>query len=533
MTSQAMDIGDESLVGAGRAGDSSGGLAESSGHTRGELTRTAWMNSSVLIAEYGVRTVVAFFVTPMMLLSFGPAGFGVWQMIDRLASYLASMDGRSTQVLRWSVATSTNQTDMRRMVGAALCVWLTFLPVFLVGAGLLAWLTPALAPGVPAPVVVTVALLIGGGLAIAALAGIAEAVLAGMNLAYREVWITTTVPLLGGVSIIVLCRMGFSMRAVAIVQISAAAVTCIAFWWLSRRIVTGFGVARPPKTLVAEYLKKSLWFVCWMLIDRSLLAADVVLIGAVMTPALVSTYVISSYVSLLALNVSALGISAAAPGLGRLLARNDLARLRDLRREMKLMVIFVAGTAGTTIIALNQPFVGLWVGKGHDVGPLTTLLIVVGVVQWLLIRIDGSFIDLTLNLRSKVTAGAISAVIAVVAGGLLLRPFGLPGLCLGLIAGRAVMGVSYPLVVSRFLGEHSQPFTLVRPMSVVVVLWAAYALIGQSPVAWLRATAPVVATIAMFCAGLTGDDRSRLIDRVRATGLTRFGLFKGAHVATS
>jgi O-antigen/teichoic acid export membrane protein len=432
------------------------------------------------------------------------------------------------------VATSGDTRDLPRMVGAALSVWMMFLPIFTAAALLLAWLTPMWAPEVPSHVVMTVALLVGASLAVAALGGIAEATLAGMNLGYREVWIVTTVPFASGVAIVTLCQLGFGMRVIASTQLVAACVTCTSFWWLARRIVSGFGVALPSAGQVIAYLRKSAWFVCWMLIDRTLLAADVVLIGALMTPVLVSTYVITSYVSLLALNVSALAISAAAPGLGQLLARKDFARLQHVRRELKLMVIVIAGVAGTSIIALNGSFIERWVGAEHYAGVVPTILIVCGVIQWLFIRIDGSFIDLTLNLRSKVVFGTLSAFVAALAGGLLLRRFGLVGLCIGLISGRAVMGIAYPFIVGRMLQvEHRRQWTLVRPVAVVLVLWIAYGLIGQSTVAWLSLTAPLIAAASMFFVALRDADRRLLTNRVLATGLGRLGFIKGAHVAAS
>ena len=113
----------------------------------------------------------------------------------------------------------------------------------------------------------------------------------------------------------------------------------------------------------------------------------------------------------------------------------------------------VVTVLGPTVLLWNWAFIRLWVGAKHYAGSIPTLLIVMVVTQFVLIRNDANIIDLTLRIRRKVLIGALSVTAVVSRCWVLVSYFklGIVGLCLGLIGGRSVLSMSYPIMVGRFL----------------------------------------------------------------------------------
>src|SRR5205814_4003699 len=108
--------------------------------------------------------------------------------------------------------------------------------------------------------------------------------------------------------------------------------------------------------------------------------------------------------------------------------------------------LVVAGIAAT-ILAWNPSFLSLWVGRQHYAGPWVDLLIVVIAVQTAFIRTDAYIIDAALRPRPRVLVGAAAMATTIALAVPLTRALGIAGLCLGLLAGRAVQSVGYPILV--------------------------------------------------------------------------------------
>lgn len=186
----------------------------------------------------------------------------------------------------------------------------------------------------------------------------------------------------------------------------------------------------------------------------------------------------------------------------------------------------IANATGTTVLLWNRAFLGLWVGEEYYSGPTATLLIVVMATQLVLIRNDANVIDLTLNLRSKVLVGALSGGLSLLIAGILVNYFyaGISGLCLGFIAGRSILSVSYPLMVGRFLGlsPHSQLKGVVRPAFMTMLLFSLASWLGNSLMvgSWIGlipsvgVTLCAVSLLAFYC-GLSANQRKRTLLRVR------------------
>ncbi len=148
------------------------------------------------------------------------------------------------------------------------------------------------------------------------------------------------------------------------------------------------------------------------------------------------------------------------------------------------------------------------------------------VMQLVVIRNDANIIDLTLDIRRKVLIGVLSVMLSVALASVLIRYFngGIVGLCVGFIAGRAILSLGYPLMIGRTLGISplSQFKSVLRPAPITALLFSLATILGDSVTAggWLELILLVGATfcgvlLLAFYSGLTGGQRTRLLGRVR------------------
>src|SRR5437870_4026835 len=116
------------------------------------LTRRASLNGIAFALDLGVRTGVGLVLTPLLVDRLGAGLFGVWEMLGRLAGYLAAIGGRPAEALRLVVANrqAAPAADHRRALGAALVVWLIFLPLAVAAGAVIVWVAPAITGAAPA-----------------------------------------------------------------------------------------------------------------------------------------------------------------------------------------------------------------------------------------------------------------------------------------------------------------------------------------------------------------------------------------------
>jgi len=493
------------------------------------LTRRASLNAVQALLDYGGKLLVGFVVTPILVTTLGSAVYGVWEMLSRLIGYMTAADARPTEALRLLVARRQGLNDAagdRRAVGSALVVWLLFVPVVVVVGGVLVWLAPAItrvAAGLRGAVYLTAALLVVTFM-VGALAAVPESVLRGMNLGYKRMGLQAGLSVVGGVLMVLAVRRGLGIAGVAASQVVLGVLTGICFWYLAHRYVSWFGVGRPQRHEVRSLLGISGWLAVGELIAKVSLASDVVILGAVLSSSLVTTYVLTGYAARIALGLHFLVATAAMPGLGGVLGERQFARATQLRRELLSLTWVFSTVIGATILLWNRSFLALWVGPTLYAGWLVNLLIVLSTIQTALLRSDAYVLDAALQPRARVIISAVAGVLALGIGLALAPGFGMAGVCVGLLVGRAVQSVAYPILVSRSLGESIQlPWeSMIRPaLASVLVLGVATAmgqrLLVQSWVlcAGLLALSFALCVPIVLFAGLARADRQQLMARVQ------------------
>ncbi len=495
------------------------------------LTQKASLTVVAYGLEYGAKMIVGLAVTPILVSRLGQALYGVYEMLGRLTSYLEPLSGRPPAALRLVVASRQKSADRdagRRAVGGALVVWLLFLPLAVGAGAVLTWVAPALtgtAPPLAGAVRLACAALVGGVL-LGGLLTVPESVLFGANLGYKRMELQAGLSVAGGVLTGAAALAGLGLVGVGTAQLVVAGLTGAGYWWIARGAVAWFGAVRPTRADIRALFAMSGWLSVGDLIAKLLLASDLVVLGVMLSPSVVATYVLTSYAARTAVNLHSAAVTAAMPGLGGLFGRGQFAWASLVRREIfALTWLFVTGV-GATILLWNPSFVALWVGREQWAGSLVDLLIVVTAVQTAYIRTDSNIIDAALHPWGRVRMGAVAAAVTLVAMIALTSWLGLPGLCLGILAGRAVQSVSYPRLVRASLGAGAAPaapWPAVRPLITTVLLFAAAAALGarvQAPgwVVWAGGTVLTLClvTAIAFAVGLAPDARHSVLHRVRA-----------------
>jgi O-antigen/teichoic acid export membrane protein len=501
------------------------------------LTGRASLNAVQSLLDYAARLGVGLVVTPLLVSRLGRDLFGVWEMLNRLIGYMSAADGRPTEALRLVIATKQAAVDPlehRRAVGSALVVWLLFSPLLAGLGSVLVWLSPVVTKVPPAlyttvrlaSAALLVSLLLGG------LASVPESVLRGMNLGYKRMGFQAGLNVIGGVLTAAAIYAGLGLVGVAGAQVALMGITGVCFWILVKHYVASFGVARPSAQDVRGLLGMSAWIAIGEVVAKVALASDVIILGMVVSPVLVTTYVLTGYAGRIALGLHVFTTGAAMPGLGGVIGRGEYEWAARLRHEiMNLTWLFVTAV-GATILLWNRSFLALWVGPENYAGVWPNLLIVLATAQTALVRTDAYVLDATLQPRLRVGVAAVAGL-AIVGASIALTPsLGIVGVCLGVLAGRLVQTVAYPLLVDRCLRRPARlPLrSIARPLTVMLLLFGATAAVGDRVLAhhWLGWAVGVIASLALmmvvtFVAGLPADTRATVLNRLRTMQATARG----------
>jgi len=494
------------------------------------LTQRATLTAVASLLDYAARAVVGLVTIPILVGGLGRSLYGVWEILSRLIAYMTGADGRPTEALRLTISNHLNRTDddaKRRLVGSAVFVWLLFLPVVAVVGAVIVWLAPTFAK-VPPPehamVRVTGALLVASFL-LGSLASIPESVLRGANLGYKRMGYQAGLSVIGGVLMVAAVWLGLGLRGLAWAQIALALVTGLCFWWLVRQFVPWFGVARPSGTEVKSLLGMSVWLSAGDVIAKLLLASDVLVLGLLVSSSAVTSYVLTGYSARLGLNLFALVAGAATPGLGGVIGAQQHSRAARIRDDLLAVTWLFATAVGTTILVWNRAFLDLWVGSQNYAGVWPNVLIVLATAQSAFIRNDAFVIDAALRPRLRVLVGTGAAALTIGLMVLLTPTLGIVGVCIGLLGGRLVQTIAYPIIVRACLGATPQPSAAaqwVRRLITMAALFAGATWLGQRVTAstWVLWGAGVALTALLLPAlawavGLDAAGRHAVLERVR------------------
>lgn len=495
------------------------------------LTKKASLNALASAIDYGTRLVVGFVVNPLLVAGLGDYFYGVWQFLGQLIEYVSPASGRPTQALKWTLASqqaSIDYENKRRQVGNAVAVWLLFLPLLGLLGGLLTWFAPVWLKASTEfySTIRLAATLLVVNLITISLVEVPRSVLEGENLGYKRMGLSAALVIVGGGLMVLALHLNTGLVGVNAARLITTLLTGLLFVQVVRTFVPWFGIAKPSFKAVRGFLGLSSWFLAWNLVMKLMLASDVVILGIFGKAELVTIYTLTKYVPETIISFVAIVVFGIAPGLGGVIGSGDFRKVARVRGEMMTFTWLVATGVGSTVLVWNPSFLRLWVGPEYDAGVIPTLLIVLMVMQFVLIRNDANIIDLTLNLGRKVLIGLLSASLSIVLAAVLVSFFkaGIIGLCFGLLVGRSILSVSYPLMIGRYLNLafSYQLKSLLRPALVTGLLFGFAALLQGFLVvdSWYglvfgSGVTLVVVSLLVFYIGLSAVQRQHILSRIQ------------------
>lgn len=507
-------------------------VADAAEPNRRSLTGRASLNAVASGLDYGVRAVVELVVTPLVVGGLGAAVYGAWRVLWQWSSYVWGASGRSAQALQFAIANrqwTATPAEKRQLVGAAAVVWLLFLPLLLTAGGLGVWFAPVLldVPGDQVTAIrVAAAILVVDAMAVTLLT-LPRSSLNGENLGYTRMGLTTVLVAVGGGLMALTVALDLGLPGLAGSVLATTILTGATFFWITRRRLSWFGIARPPRALVRWFLGLSAWFLGWKFVLELMIASDVLVLAVFAPLTVVAAFALSKWVADSMAQALGLLVQATIPGIGGFVGAGELRKAAALRAEVVALVWLVGTSAGATVILWNVTFIDLWVGSHLYAGHTTTLLVVVLALQLALIRTDTFIIDVALIPRIKVVGGLLAAAASIALAAIAAGPLhgGVVGLCVGLVLGRAVLGLVAPVAVGRFLGvpARAQARALVRPALVTAGTFAlaSWAARNNTADSWLVLVPGVAATVVgvglvLTVLGLNRRQRARLVRRARA-----------------
>jgi len=501
------------------------------------LTKKAYLNALTVVLDYGARLIVGFLITPLMVAGLGDYSFGMWQVLNRLIGYISPASGRPGFALKATLANQQASTDYdqkRRYVGSTLIIWVLFLPILVVIGGTVSWFAPywVRAPTAYIWMVRTVAGILVLNMIVDTLSSVPQVTLQAENLGYKRMGMSVVIVFLGGGFTWLALSLKTGIVGVAVAVVASTLATGLFYLWIVKSHTPWFGVAKPRLTDTRQMLGLSSWFMLWNFVTSLLLASDIVVLGLFNSVESVTNYSLTKYVPETLIGIIVIIVFGIMPGLGSIIGTGDYQKAIRLRDEINSFIWLVATTLGASILIWNRVFIGLWVGADYYSGAFPNLLIVVAAMQLALIRSDGNIIDLTLRMSQKVLLGLLSVTISILSASILVGYFnlGVVGLCLGIMGGRLIISIGYPLLISRFLGVSlsSQLTRMFRPILVTILLFSSAVwldkLIPVMPaegiMGWLMfvfsaSITGILMLLLSFYMGLSDDQRKKMMFRIR------------------
>jgi O-antigen/teichoic acid export membrane protein len=501
------------------------------------LTKKAYLNTIASMLEYMTHLLVGFVLTRFMVFGLGEYSFGLWQILNRLVGYLTPASGRPTYALKWTLANQQASDDYeqkRRYVGSAIVIWALFLPLLIGLGSVVTWYVPFWVKAQPEFVwpVRIVSMLLVVNMIVDGILSVPRSVLQGENLAYKRMGMSAIIVLLGGVATWVALYLKTGIVGVGVSMVFQTTISGLFFLWVVHDFAPWYGAAKPRRIEMSEMLGRSWWFLLWNLVTSLLLVSDVVVLGLFGSVSSVTNYTLTKYVPEMLITIIANIVFAITPGLGGIIGSGDIGRAVRLRSEIMTIIWLVVTAAGSTMLLWNRAFLNLWVGASHYTGPIAQLFIIVSVMQLIFIRSDANIIDLTLRLSQKTLLGLASVAISVVASAVAVGhlKMGVIGLCLGIMAGRLILSIGYPILIGRFMNTKffAQLRGIIRPLFVTALFFGAIVAVDSYfPIltvtglkGWvifflLAGITALVMLVLTFYVGLTGEQRKSILLRLR------------------
>ena len=415
-----------------------------------------------------LTTLVAFWLTPFLLRRIGQHDYGLWLVGTQLLFYLALLDIGVVALLPRETAFATGRAksideavELPIMVGQTqrLIVWQ--MPL-VASAAAIAWFAmPAEWEALRNPIgIVLLAFVLTFPLRVfaAILHGLQDLAFLGRMgiLSFLLSTICTVTLVLSGVGL-------YSLAAGWIVlQLSGA----VAAWCRLRAhfpSVLPRGLPEMPWATARKRLGQGFWVSLNQVAQVLLNGTDILIIGKLFGPAAVVPFVITGKLIGVLSNQPQMLMAAAGPALSQMRMGESRARLAEVCIALSQAMLMLSGAVACVVLAVNQGFVGRWVGTGQFGGFWLTAFILSSMLlrHWNL-TVGYALFCFGRERRLCLTM-LLDGLLSVAAVAVLVKNYGIVGAPLGMIVGACL--VSLPANLSALAHESGMSVVrLVQPL---------------------------------------------------------------------
>jgi len=436
----------------------------------------AYLNSITSILDHFAKQIAGFVSNPFIVKGLGPTFYGVYQIILEMSGYANMADAQATQVLKWTVAQKRGYADneeLKSEITTALIMVVFILPLVLIVGGVLSWYAPLITKVHEDyySIVRLACAIIVFSLALDKLTNLFESLLRGLNLGFKGMGVRTVVILLGAGLKIMVVLLGYGLVGLSIVQLFLGIGTGIVFYWLVKVNLPWFGLGKTNFEKIKSYLKLSWWFMATKLAGMALFHSEKILLGFLIGPELVTIYVLTLFTSTAMKGMIDAVISGVVPGIGSFFGKGEFEKIKMTHNIINSLIWWFSFSVGISIIVFNKSFLDLWVGEGNYAGQIENLLIILIAIQHVFFFTTGNFINVTLDLKTKVYLTGIAALISILMTFILVKEYEIIGLCISVLVGRLVLTFGFPLILKRKIFDQGNWINaeMIRPFLITIL----------------------------------------------------------------
>lgn len=435
-----------------------------SDNQNGDLVdRDTRRNAAFYYLNFVVAALVGFIINPLLLNALGSQTFGIWKSLQKFLDFASVADGRASQALKWIVANRSTLSDSekRRDIGAAVTVWVRWLPVTTAVAVGVTLAIPLLINGLPDEarhIAYTTAAILAANTILSGLLAIPESVLMGVNQGYKSMIVSTCSFIASNAMMLAVALVGWPLWSLAVIVLAAAALNAAMTLLITRRTVPWWGIARPTKSDSRRVMGYSAWTLGWVAVEKLFISSELIVFSIMLGAVGVTQYTFTSYVMQFVLSISLISASAFMPLLGSQLGASRFDAAASRARTVRHFVVGISTLGSGAVLAFNGLFVTIWAGGDQYLGLTPNTLLVFCGLQLALIRLDGQILDVTMRIAPKVIIGVISSVGGIAAGCIAYAlTHSLPISLTSVIAMRMASNLSYPVMVKRAIPGSAVP----------------------------------------------------------------------------
>lgn len=412
--------------------------------------------------------LVGFWLTPFLLHRVGQHNYGLWLVGAQLLAYLALLDFGVVALLPRETAFATGRArsieeavDLPVIIGHTLRIIIWQMPLVALTA-LIAWfMMPSDWEELRHPIgVVLLAFVLLFPLRIfgAVLSGLQDLAFMGR--------MTIMAYLAGAAVTVVLVLLGWGLYALAAGWVVLQVTNAVGSWGrLRRRFPTVLPRSLPtmPWSTARKRLTQGGWVSLSQIGQVLLNGTDMLIIGKLFGPTAVVPFVITGKLIGVLANQPQMLVNSAGPALSQMRMAESRERLSEVCIALSQAMLLLSGAVVCVVLAVNQGFVGRWVGSAQFGGFwLTTLILLSMLLRHWNLTIGYSLYCFGYERRLCIT-GLLDGLLSVGAVFLFVRSFGLVGAPMGMITGVCLISLPANLWALAREGNMSV-MKLVKPL---------------------------------------------------------------------